>query len=256
MSDTKPTISSKYKALPRSARWLIILCAFLGVYFLVLEPVIGQIGTWNAKADEIASRIDSAAAADRTLSQSTGELDRVMTSLGKIRPPSTEGEAQAALDRRLSEIVRARNATEIRRSAKPPADFNAKQAAALAIDPSMKLQKLSIELRIDCDTTTLMNILKDLETAAEVHAIAKVEIRKGSDSSRSDTDGLLNVTITVETWRIGKPTPNTASIAPTANLQRNQLALATFASSGRAAATACSLTTTARCPATIPEANS
>jgi hypothetical protein len=211
------TIKERWNALPRAGKWLAVFAVFLIGYFAV-TPLLDKAAELNAKADQAENRLRSAVATAEQLKQSRAEIERTIVALGKLKPYASGSDPQAALDRRLSEIARQHTLTERRRAAKAPGALPTVTPAPRTItgEAPPKLDRVSMEWQIDCDTTTLMNVLRELESAPEVHSVASVQARKAADNARTlDGEGVLSITFTVESWFPSKGQPG-APVQPAA----------------------------------------
>ncbi|MBL0870696.1 MAG: hypothetical protein IBJ18_08990 [Phycisphaerales bacterium] len=203
------SLIERWNTLPRAGKWLAVFVVFLIGYFAV-TPLLDKAAELNAKADQAESRLRSAVATADQLKQSRAEIERNIVALGKLKPYASGSDPQAALDRRLSEIVRQYTLNERRRAAKAPGPLPTVTPAPRTItgEAPPKLDRVSMEWQIDCDTTTLMNVLRELEIAPEVHSVASVQARKLSDNARtSEGEGTLSITFTVESWFPSKGQP-------------------------------------------------
>lgn len=197
------TLLARYQTLPRSARWLIVFALFLGLYFGAIDPLLSMARNWNDQADRLQERTRSVASIAEAMDRTKAEIDRTMTSLGKLKPLSTASDPQAALEQRLTAVVRKTGVSEKRRSPKPAATITFPNLRTIGPDQPPKLDRVAVEWQIECDTLHLVDVLRDLEQATEVHSLSSVQVRKINESSRgSESDGMLSVTIVVETWYV------------------------------------------------------
>lgn len=202
-------LKERWNTLPRAGKWLAVFAVFLIGYFAV-TPLLDKTAELNAKADQAENRLRSAVATAEQLKQSRAEIERNIVALGKLKPYASGSDPQAALDRRLSEIARQHTVNERRRAAKAPGPLPTVVPAPRTItgEAPPKLDRVSMEWQIDCDTTTLMSVLRELESAPEVHSVASVQARKLSDNARtSEGEGTLSITFTVESWFPSKGQP-------------------------------------------------
>jgi hypothetical protein len=193
------TLRARWAALPRSGKWLTIFVAFLLAYFAVLEPLMGL----NTRLVEQADRIE-ASLRDRTLSaekieNTRGSTESAISAFGKPTPPAETARAQdrfAAMERKVTEVLTRHTVTERRRATREMIPLSDQRNAT---GPAANLSRAGLELQIECDSEAMMNVLRDLERAAEVSAISRVDVRRISDNNRRG-GGTLQVTLLVETW--------------------------------------------------------
>jgi hypothetical protein len=198
------TLIARLRSLPRAARWLAGFVAFLAIYFGVVEPAIALMNDWNERADRIEAQSRATANVAESLASTAAEIERQVVAIGKARPPSTSSDPQAALDGCLTKIVSRREIVERRRNVRAASTLTLNGVRTLSGDPLPKIERLQIEWQIDCDTTKLMAVMKDLELAPEVHSVSSVQIRKSTES-RAEASGILSVTFYVETWYVPRP---------------------------------------------------
>lgn len=207
------SFKERWNSLPRAGKWLAVFAVFLVGYFAV-TPLLDKTAELNAKADQAESRLRSAVSTAEQLKQSRAEIERNIVALGKLKPYATGSDPQATLDRLLSDIARKYTLTERRRAAKAPGPLPTVVPAPRTITGEVppKLDRVSMEWQIDCDTATLMNVLRELESAPEVHSVASVQARKNNDNARtSEGEGTLSVTFTVESWFPSKGQPGASA---------------------------------------------
>lgn len=204
---------TKIRALPRVTLWASAFVLFLGLYFGAVEPAIALMNQWNEKADRIEAQQRATANAATALTNSAREFERQVVAIGKARPPSTSADPSTALDARLSAIVSKHEIADRRRNLRASAPLVLNGVRTIAGDPLPRIERLQIEWQIECDTSKLVAVLSDLESAPEVHSVYSMQVRKLTDS-RAESEGLLNVTFVVETWYVPRSSPGAASTSP------------------------------------------
>lgn len=186
----------RFRALPRASRWLIVFVAFIGLYFGAIEPLLDAMRRYNFEADRIETDLSQRQETRERILNTAGELERSMIAFGRPAFPAKGGDPQTALDKRLSQVLNAHGIRETRRNIKEPVPIPGPRGTPA------RFNRLVIELTFECDTTKLLAVLKDLEKAPEVTAIARLSVRKLADPGpRGKGDsGMLQVQVSPETW--------------------------------------------------------
>lgn len=207
----------KYRALPRSGKWLTWLVAFLAVFFGVINPAMTLAAQWSASAEKIEDTLADRAAKKTLIDNSAADLERSMLAFGKPAPPQKRRDPLADLDKRVRQVLNAHGISPKRSVNKGPDAFQrpTKTSDGRPIkSDGPKLDRYSIELSFECDTTRLLAVMRDLERASEISSLGKVSVRRVVESnSRGGKSefALLSVTMTPEMWVIAPPPPQNGS---------------------------------------------
>lgn len=207
----------RFRALPRSGKWLTMFVVFLVAFFGVVDPLLALNNKWAVKADQIQASLHERAGMLEKMENSRAAFESSVIGYGRPDLPTKSGDRLAALTRRVAQVLSAHEITEKRRNEKPATALAAgARTGAGAIDP--RIERVGFEVQFECDTATLLAVLKDLESAPEVSSIARLDIRKIADSGRTINEaGLLLVSLTPETWAINASKSAGATPRPAAD---------------------------------------
>ena len=209
---------ARYHALPRAGKWLAWLGGFLAIFFGLVNPALSRAGEWSSSADKIETTLADRAAKKSLIENSSPELDRSMLAYGTPAMPQKRRDPQADLDRRVRQVLSAHGVTPKRSASKGPDAFQrpTKTADGRPIkSDGPKLERYSVELSFECDTTRLLGVMRDLERAAEVSSLSKVVVRRIADSNSRGGKGdvsMLSVTLVPEMWVIAQTAPGAAPV--------------------------------------------
>lgn len=201
----------RYRALPRSARWLGWLVAALVGYFGVVEPLLDWRTELNIRADALAASLqreqELASAAANT--GSTIAVSRAM--FGAPMLPGPDAARKQAFSSRVNAILRDHQV--IARITERQTPLRDPQASAL-VDPEFRVERLVLDLAFEASPETVAGVLADLEKSEEVSGVGRLSVRKVVDGPRAGGGGagresagrLVRAQISVETWLAVKST--------------------------------------------------
>jgi hypothetical protein len=190
----------RYRALPRSGRWLIIFGLFVVAYFAVLEPVMERTGHYKSQADGLARSLGEKAQIRGKIADNAGVIEQLTGLFGRPTPPADRSRRSSALEKRINTIFSEHQVSNQRTTYREPVALTTEAPRALA-GPKDRLERLAAELTFETDIPTLMAILTQLEQSPEVSGVTKISIRKVAPSGRSrEKDGPVQVNLTAETW--------------------------------------------------------
>jgi hypothetical protein len=193
-------LAGRFGALPRATRWLIIGGALVVGYFAVIEPAIDYGAVLGARADRAEQAIAQQGALARQAQQAGGLIARGLTAHGVPPFPAASADPLDALNKRIDRVARDHSVAIKRRTER------ARSAVAGVEWAGKRLERVGIDVTIECDTDQLAAVLKDMEAAPEVHVLAQVRIQKlggggGGGAGAGGIDaGLLQVTLVPESF--------------------------------------------------------
>lgn len=211
---------ARYRALPRAGKWSVWAAGGLVLYFGVVETALAFSARVRAEADALEVSLKSRKAVADRAANTAGELEQNMVALGMPALPRP-GDPVPALDRRITTVLSSHGVTPRRREPRPPAAVltGPGQREVAKVGPTVGVQRVAVDLNLECDTEQLAKILRDLEAAPEVTAISRLSIRKLGDGRANDQK--LGVTMSVEAWSLqsesGRPAPPEPEDLPTSS---------------------------------------
>jgi hypothetical protein len=217
-------LGASWKSIPRAAKWLVGLVLFLLSYFLVIEPAVTHAAKWNDDAAALQRTLSDRAAKKGNIENNAADLDRAMVALGRPKPPEKRSDPVAALDRAVRRVLSNHSVTPKRSVNKAPEPvFRAKDTSRLdrsASELAGKLDRYAIELSLECDTVTLLAVLKDMEKSPDITGVSRLSVRRiventGPKAPKSEVS-MLSVTLAPELWVIRSEQANKNTPAPRA----------------------------------------
>lgn len=196
--------------LPRAAKWALAGVAFVGLYFLVVEPGLDYKKTLDARADK-AGRVvevfhEDADARDgkrRRIEQGTARFGSVLPPAGLTE--TSEGAMLRAGAERVqqfnSAITKVFDKHKVARRESSP-DNNARLPAgplASLVGADRDVLRMVREISFTAPPESVSAILSELESTPEISSISRVLIVR-PDPQREGATRELTVTITAETW--------------------------------------------------------
>jgi hypothetical protein len=188
--------------MPRAARWGLWAGVVLAAYFLVIEPVLDATNTLNERADKAQRRVIESRSAGEAALVAEGDLKAGVPRFGLPKLPGEPKERSEALTRRIASILQSRGVRDhtstVKESPLPTGPLTG------AVGADYRVDRLVTELQFDASPETVAGVVADLEKAAEVAAVSRVQLRKGvaTPGAKGPAPRLLKATIAVEAWEL------------------------------------------------------
>lgn len=198
------SLSDRFRKLPRAGRWGVWLIAVLIVYFAAIEPAVD----WSSNKAAEVSRLEKTLAARVRLSaekDAAGNvLQRSIVAYGEPkRPRSNIADPSGFLSQKTSDLAAKHGITvkrRTRRGSVPVTGFEWNGS---------KVDRVALELVVECDTEKFVALLKDLEASPEITQVSSVRLTKLPQSGVALADSsLMQITLVPEVWvlpRNGEP---------------------------------------------------
>ena len=191
------TIADRFQSLPRAARWGILAGGAFVSYFVIVEPVLDVINRANSAADDRAGALSTLA---KGATEGTSEVALGIRKFGDIALPGDPETRSVALNRRVSDVLKKHNIKE---------STSTQRTMPLGQGPlkdvygdTDRIDRLIREVVFDATPEDIAGVIADLESAPEVAAISRVQIRRGDNK---DTAGrILKATVAAEAWEVVK----------------------------------------------------
>ena len=184
--------------VPRSAGWLVWAVLILVGYFVVIEPTLDHAARVRDRADAIDRSLAAQAKLAAEREQAGGATERGLAVMGLPNLP-TSADAAEALNRRIDRVARDHAVTIKRRTERPRSPIPGNPEWN-----TQRLEQVGVEFSIDCDTAQLAAVLRDLETAPEIHGVTQVRVQRISAGNGKTDSGLLSVSLLPVTWVLPK----------------------------------------------------
>jgi hypothetical protein len=198
---TSRPIVARWKSLPRSMRWALMAGAGIAVYFLVIEPALGEMAKWNvraAKKEQDLTKFDQ----DRRERQDMDNAATVGVSrFGLIEPPGDASSRSETLNRKVAKVLEdngIKRPTTTTRSVSLPNN----SALSRQLGTDYRVERLVNDIVFDAEPEQIAKVIADLEKLPEISSISRVQIRQGSGDG--DEARIVRATLAVETWRFEK----------------------------------------------------
>lgn len=210
------TFSTSYKKLPRAGRWGLWLVVVVVGYFGVIEPAVD----WSTSKAAEAEKLQKSLIARTRLSEDAGSsaktVERGIVGLGSPKVPhSSVADPMGFLSQKTAEIAQKHGITvkrRTRRTNSPVANFEWNGS---------KVERVALELVVECDTERFVALLKDLEASPDITEVSSVRMNKVSEPGFSLSDSTtMQITLVPEMWVLPRggggdsPAPTTPEADP------------------------------------------
>jgi hypothetical protein len=176
-------------------------CLVLGLYLVIVEPVVEVLGAMNSRAD----RIEQSLARDKALKNPDAEETRVVrevqSRLGWPARPGSDGSGAETLYRVVNRVL-AEHDVEGASIAERTDQLRTDLSVSLLVGDSGadKLDRIGLEVTFESDAITAIAVLAALEQAPEIAAVSRVKIDKALGRGDAGETELLRVTLNPELW--------------------------------------------------------
>lgn len=203
------SLTDRYRQLPRAGRWGFWLVAIVVVYFLAVEPAVD----WSARKAVEVDRLEKSLAARTRLSAEAGAaagvLERSIVAYGGPKPPrSNIADPSGYLSQKASDLAAKHGITVKRRTRRGNTPVSGQEWNG------SKIERVAIELVVECDTEKFVALLKDLEASPDITQINTVRMNKLSEPGVPLSDStVMQITLVPEMWILPKGGDTTAEPA-------------------------------------------
>jgi hypothetical protein len=193
---------ARYRALPRAARWLVLLGLVVAVVLLVVDPILKATADLNGRADAAAAAL----ADERALAERWSSLGPIRATFGRPLPPGPEAQRKQALYARVNQVLdRHRIRPEITERTATLRDDLANRDL---LQGAERIDRLILDITFEAEPATVTAVLAELEQAPEIAAISRVQVRR-ADTGRGAAPGAgatrrVRAVLSPEAWvRVG-----------------------------------------------------
>lgn len=197
--------------MPRAAKWALVACGLIVVYFGVVEPALDFTRSMNERAD----RIENNLRRDKQLKDPQSP-DRRLIDTGKelfgtpMLPTDTRAAAETLY--RVVDRVLKDNGVEDASIAERSGRLTSDQLVG-AIGSAATVDRFILEVSFDAQPEVALDVLSALEQSPEVSAVGRVRIDKAgvrsfstpSGGSRASEAEMVRVTLSPELWMVKGP---------------------------------------------------
>jgi hypothetical protein len=189
--------AEKVRGLPRAARWGLFAGVVILAYFVVVEPIVDSINATNAKAEDREGAL-FALARDPISSQSS-EFALLVKKFGTVELPGDPETRPVAFNRRVVEILGKHKIKDSSTTRIMPLGAGPLKDA---YGETNRIDRQVREIQFDATPEDIAAVIAELESAPEVAAISRVQLRRGDQQDSAAR--LLKATISVEAWVVSR----------------------------------------------------
>jgi hypothetical protein len=197
------SLLERFRALPRAARWLAYFGAFCLGYFLVIQPAIDQVNEFNGRAAAARDELGVEGVAKTQRQAVATQVRAGLSIFGPVAFPGDPAERSQAFNRTINEVLSKHSIRGDRRITR---------TAPLGTGPidavagfGKRVDRLIMDLQFDASPEQVSAILADLESAPEVAAITRVQLRRETAGEGSAAPGrMLRVSLSAEAWILAR----------------------------------------------------
>ena len=186
------TWSQRFAQLPRAAQWALVGAVVI-IALLFTDYLWKFADKWNDEADGIRSQVRDAALTN----SGSDQIDRMkdlISGVGPVVKPDTEGDANKALTQAVNAILKLHSVSNDDFKIRPPARLPTGTLDRIVRGRSQRVERLTGELRFDASSEHTLAILAELESSEDIESVSRVRLNKLPGTRK------LSVRLTVEAW--------------------------------------------------------
>ena len=186
------TWSQRFAQLPRAAQWALVGAVVI-IALLFTDYLWKFADKWNDKADGIRSQVRQAALTNSRLDQ-IDRMKDLISGVGPVVKPDTEGDANKALTQSVNAILKLHSVSNDDFKIRPPARLPTGTLEKIVQGRNQRVERLTGELRFDASPEHTLAILAELESSEDIESVSHVRLNKLPGTRK------LSVRLTVEAW--------------------------------------------------------
>ncbi|MFT3686331.1 MAG: hypothetical protein QM783_15660 [Phycisphaerales bacterium] len=192
--------SASYKKFPRAGRWGLWLVVAVVAYFGVLEPALDWSNRSAVAADRLEKALDARSRLGEEASSFSTSVERGIVAVGYPKTPrSNVNDPAGLLSQKTADIAQKHGVTVKRRTRRSNTTVN-----ILEWNGS-KVERVMLELVVECDTERFIAFLKDLEALPDITTISSLRLNKVNETGVSLADSTtMQITLVPEMWIVAR----------------------------------------------------
>jgi hypothetical protein len=192
-----------FRSMPRAARWLVAFGAVVIGYFVAVQPAIDAILIMNGRAAGARGELGHEGRERAAREQAVVLVRSGMGVFGTVSFPGEPAERSEAFNRRINEVLFKHDVKGDRRVTRTaPLEPGPMDAAA---GPSKRIDRLIMDIQFEASPEQVSAVLADLESAPEVAAVSRVQLRRESGGEGGAAPGrTLRVNLSAEAWLLSR----------------------------------------------------
>ena len=190
---------ARFRALPRSVRWLVGGGLAFACYFVIVEPTVDYWSKTNGASDSMAGQLERADAERKARAGAEDTIRQGVAKFGQVEFPGDPEVRPAEFNKQISEIFARHKLKE--ESVTRSATLGAGPLAGV-VGSDKRVERVIKELQITATPEQVIQLVADLEQLPTVATISRVQIRKPSENEREGRK--VKADISVETWVVAK----------------------------------------------------
>ncbi len=208
------TLMTRYRGLPRAARWGALFVFFCGLYFGLVEPLL----TWTSRLSVRADGLEAAVAELDSLTRPDSQHGRnaigALTYFGKPYLPGDPALRREAVYTAVNDVLTHHGVASPALTERQANMRDEDARAILGVSTSVgaagggtggRVLRLTLDIEFEADPDVIAAVVADLEASPEIVGVQRVRIdRPGSGASRGSSNTgrgrALRAEIVAEAW--------------------------------------------------------
>lgn len=194
------TLLDRYRRLPRSARWLVMLVAVVVLYFGVVEPTLDVYNRAVGRGDAAQAVLERYLGAGDTIKRAGETALLGVRQFGEVEYPGDPETRPPAMNKVIDEILRKHGVTG--QTSTTRTTPLARGPLVTRVSATHRIERLTKVLEFQADPDVVAKVIADLEQNPIVTTISNVQVRQAEGRARGTKQ--VAASITVESWLLAR----------------------------------------------------
>jgi len=193
------SLLQRFRAMPRSARWLAVFAVGVLAYFFIAEPGIDFFVKQRTRGDGALAALTRYAGADDAFRAAGDTALLGVRHFGEVEYPADPESRSLTFNTVVDDILRKHGITG-QTSTNRQTPLGAGGPLVKKVGNDVRVERLTKVLEFEAEPDVLSRILADLEQQPIVATISNLQIRQNEGRDRTSQN--VSVSLTVEAWAL------------------------------------------------------
>lgn len=192
------TLSRRFRALPRSMRWLAWFLLVLVIYFLAVEPMVDRYAAARQLGDSKQAELERTEAAGDAVTRAGQTAILGVNRFGGVEYPGDPQARSLQFNKVVGDILQKHGVTGETSTTRTTPLSGSSALAKRASAANYRIDRLTKTLEFQADPDVVVAVIADLEQSPIISTISNVQIRQFE--GRGAPPKSVSASITAETW--------------------------------------------------------
>ncbi len=161
-------------------RWAILFAAALGLYLLVVEPMLEHAAARSVAAERAAERLEEVRRQSGAIQEAEATIAMGVARFGGVLMPEAGSGRDRVVSEKIRRILADRGVRDSRISQQRGTELKGPAVQEMVGGDRYRVERVVFSVEVTDEAATVMGVLADVERLPEVAAIGEVTLRKVS----------------------------------------------------------------------------